>query len=480
MHKITSSNTLKNLSSSLVLMVLSVCLLIITPQNPLHPYYWGDSAIYEYVAKMMLKGQTLYQDVFDHKSPLVYWLHMLGYSVYPMYGNWFLKVILMFLTLLMAFHITKQQLSSPLALGLIALIFFTTPIFCTLDNSEALGLLPVFYIMSFTSKYMNNQKINRLDYFITGLMCATLSLLKLIYLAVPFALLLYVLVDALTRKSAQTIKNLLIYCGLGFLLPIILTILWFYRQNALSDLFETTIVFNLQYTKHYQTNGNSSFLEILTFFITIPSSILALISMLICFIKRSIFNTNEQKIIILLSAAFIFNLLIITLPLNAHANYIFILYPIILGLITFALKSIPQKPIKYTIVLCGILFYGYKFYTAAYKQNLTYEYLSDTYKQIAEEINRSVAKEDSFAVISRRIPNELLYLYMDHPAAIKYPVTFSVIKVAPNKIKQETTTKKLKWIVTDNIHAYKDFIDISRYGLLYKNNYVKLYKNKMP
>ena len=480
MHKIKFSNTLKNLSSSFVLMILSVCLLIITPQNPLHPYYWGDSAIYEYVAKMMLKGQILYQDVFDHKSPLVYWLHMLGYSIYPMYGNWFLKVILMFLTLLTAFHITKQQLPAPLALGLIALIFFTTPIFCTLDNSEALGLLPVFSIMSFTSKYINNQKINRSDFFITGLMCAVLSLLKFIYLAVPCVLLLYVLVDALTRKSVKTIKSIFIYCATGFLLPILLTILWFYHQNALHDLFEATIIFNSQYTKHYQTNGNSSFFKILTFFITNPASILALISMFICFIRRSIFNTNEQKLITLLSVTFIFNLLIITFPLNAHANYIFILYPIILGLITFALKSIPQKPIKYTIVLCGILFYSYNFYTAAYKQNLNYEYLSNAYKQIAEQINQSVAKEDSFAVISRRIPNELLYLYMDHPAAIKYPVTFSVIKVAPEKIKQETTSKKLKWIVTDNIHAYKDFIDISRYALLYKNNYVKLYKNKMP
>lgn len=478
MQKINLSNILKSLSSALALIILAVCLFITIPQNPLHPHYWGDSAIYEYVAKMMLNGQTLYQDVFDHKGPLVYWFHMLGYSLYPMYGNWSIKLILMFLTLLTAFHITKQHFSSPLAIGLITLLFCTTPNYCTLDNSEALGLLPILYIMSFTAKYINNQKLRPIDFCVTGLMCAILSLLKLIYLAIPFVLLLYIFIDTLIKKSANTTKSLLIYGGAGFLIPIIITLLIFYFQNALSDFYDAYIVFNSQYTKHYQTNGNASFLKILLSFTKISASVLALISILICIVRKSFFLPQEKTYITLLSITFIFNLLILSLPLNAHANYIFILYPIILGLITFALKSISKKSLQYTLVLLGILGYSHSYYAGYKKQSLAYEYLSDEYKQMAKYINQYVAKEDSFAVISRRISNEILYLYMDHPSAIKYPVTFSVIKVAPEKIKQETTSKKLKWIVTDNLHAYKDFIDISQYTFVYKNIFLKLYKNK--
>lgn len=146
MNKIKLFSVLKFSFPYFALLCTVVCLFLTIPQNPIHPHYWGDSAIYEYVAKMMLNGQTLYKDVFDHKGPLVYWFQ-----------------------------------------------------------------LPVLYIMSFTSKYINHQKLNAFDFFITGLMCITLSFLKLIYLAIPFVLLLYILIDAITRNSAKNIKNIFIY-----------------------------------------------------------------------------------------------------------------------------------------------------------------------------------------------------------------------------------------------------------------------------
>ena len=477
MNKIKLFSVLKFSFPYFALLCTVVCLFLTIPQNPIHPHYWGDSAVYEYVAKMMLNGQTLYKDVFDHKGPLVYWFHMLGYAIYPMYGNWFIKLILMFLTLSYAFHLTKQHLSIPLALGLIILLFLTTPNFCTLDNSEALGLLPVLYIMSFTSKYINHQKLNAFDFFMTGLMCITLSFLKLIYLAIPFVLLLYILIDAITRNSAKNIKNIFICYSLGFLIPLIITLGIFYTKDALSDFIDANITFNSQYTKHYQTNGNSSFLEILIFFIKMPASVLALISMMICYAKRSMFNKTKQTYITLLSLTFIFNLLIISLPLNAHANYIFILYPLILGLTTLALKAIAHTPLQHTLITIGILYFAHTFYLGYQKQNLMYEYLSNEYKEMSQQLNQYISKEDTLAVISRRIPNELLYLYMDHPSAIKYPVTFSIIKVAPEKIQTETRSKKLKWIITDNIHAYKDFLDKTQYSLVYKNIFIYVYKN---
>lgn len=46
--------------------------------SPLNPFYGGDSTIYTVLGRMTAQGALPYADVYDHKGPLVFYIHALG------------------------------------------------------------------------------------------------------------------------------------------------------------------------------------------------------------------------------------------------------------------------------------------------------------------------------------------------------------------------------------------------------------------
>ena len=90
------------------------------PGNHLYPT--GDSAVFVYIGKQMLKGKVSYLDYFDHKGPLLYIIEFVGLSISrgTTNGLWVAEVINMAVTLLilvrLCFLASKRRSSVWLAL----------------------------------------------------------------------------------------------------------------------------------------------------------------------------------------------------------------------------------------------------------------------------------------------------------------------------------------------------------------------------
>lgn len=71
--------------------LMSVC----TQSSPFYPLNgWVDAQCYFTVGKSMVHGQVLYRDIFDHKGPLLYFLHGLASLVQKnnFLGVWLLQI----------------------------------------------------------------------------------------------------------------------------------------------------------------------------------------------------------------------------------------------------------------------------------------------------------------------------------------------------------------------------------------------------
>lgn len=92
-------------------MLLLTLVLILRLPNLAEPYWYGDEAIYLTIGTALRHGAVLYQDIVDHKTPLIYYFAMVPGQV------WFrlLNIAWMMASTVFFYRIAKQLLSPVLA-----------------------------------------------------------------------------------------------------------------------------------------------------------------------------------------------------------------------------------------------------------------------------------------------------------------------------------------------------------------------------
>lgn len=82
----TTGNTASILTAVIALLITPVLSFIIVLQSPLNVFSVNrsslvDSAVYQYVADIILQGGLPYEDVFDHKGPLLYLIDAMSLKI---------------------------------------------------------------------------------------------------------------------------------------------------------------------------------------------------------------------------------------------------------------------------------------------------------------------------------------------------------------------------------------------------------------
>ena len=66
-----------------------------------------DSSVFNYIARVILKGGMPYRDTFDHKGPLIYLIDALGQLIHESLGIWFIELAFLFVIFILAYKIAK-------------------------------------------------------------------------------------------------------------------------------------------------------------------------------------------------------------------------------------------------------------------------------------------------------------------------------------------------------------------------------------
>lgn len=214
--------------------------------QPLGP----DQGIYAAIADVINAGGMPYKDGFDVKGPGVFYLYAAAFSLG---GSSVLAVrmmdaaVLLLLTGGVFAFLWQQGCRSGAAMGgLLVVLFVASFPIVVLGQPDyyALPLLLGLLVCALPAR------LSRRRWAMAGLLLALLVMLKIVYAV--FALML---LPALLRDGWRG----LVAGAVGFLLPMGLLVLWFWRQGALPALLDVYFVYNL--TVHRGTaHGGSGWL----------------------------------------------------------------------------------------------------------------------------------------------------------------------------------------------------------------------------
>lgn len=286
------------------------------------PYWYGDEGIYQVLGIAIRSGRLLYRDIWDNKPPLLYLLYALFNS--DQFAVKLASLIFGLLAVFVFFILCKKLFNNQkpvyLATSFFALLFAIPLIEGNIANAENFMLLPIIGAGALVFSLVEKPETKKKS-FLIGLILGLAFLIKIVAIFDFAAFLIFLLIVSLRQKliNFDFIFHFLIKIFpiiIGFLLPLVLTLIFFISTNALSDFLNSVFLQMFGYVGH----GNK---------LIIPQGFLILKLILLfgftifVFLKR---NSFEKPIIfIIIWFAFsVFNALFSQRP---YPHYLLVLLP---------------------------------------------------------------------------------------------------------------------------------------------------------
>ena len=280
------------------LFLILVANILLRIPNLFEPYWYGDEGIYLTVGLALRNGLTLYKDIIDHKTPIIYLLAMAPSQF------WFKFLLMAWTTCMLAlfyrvaerFFMTKKQayIATFFLMLLTALPFFEGNI----ANGELfvmgfmLGGLALFTRTSLWHSFFQHKGKITFDVaplFGVGALFSLGALTKVpaIFDATAVGVLFFFLY---LRKPSQEIFFALlrstIILAVGFATPILLSIAYFATKHALGDYLAFGLLYNFRYSFEFSPPFSH---PLLLFLFSMPgklSAFAAIIALLVLARKR--------------------------------------------------------------------------------------------------------------------------------------------------------------------------------------------------
>jgi len=441
------------------------------------PYYYGDEMIYMSLGTGVQQGLTLYKDLHDNKPPLLYLTAAAAGNVF-----WF-KVILAFwniisiaifykLAKLLFANNEKAQKLSTLLFGFLT----TLPLLEGLTVNSELFMI-AFTILAFL--ILLKKEVKSSGIFLAGVLFGLGTLFK-----VPAAfdapiIVLYWLITTGFGNWKNIFRNTIILLA-GFIVPILITFIWYFFAGALPEYIKAAFMQNVGYLSSFRPGDirepflvRNAPLLIRAFVVVAGSSVLF------------IFRKKLSNKFILFSLWTLFALFAITLSERPYPHYLIqVIAPMSFLLATFFTeKSFEQSLTVIPLALTFFVPFYYKFWfypTASYylrfvnfaTQKISREqYFAD----FSGNVNRNY-KIAEFLVMSSK-PTDRVFMWSPDSSAvyslakrlppIKYVADYHIFDYSSKAIEAKNIAERLpKFIILTNDYPYFEL------GSLIKQKYV--------
>lgn len=223
-----------------------------------------DEGAYAYVASRMAHSELPYRDVFDHKPPFIYHLYKAAFDIFGQTDaavRLFTSIYVIF-TMLLVYMFTRTFAGA--AAAMLAALFY-----CLFQNTgliEGYGsntevftqftaLFAVFFLLDRDKTY------EKANFFLSGFFMAAAFLTKTMLVfacAAPVIYMLYFIRGNRNKLSA------ILWYGAGFLLMLLLAVLWAVKNGMLNEFLESNINYNVFYVAlRERTVGAGSMLGVM-------------------------------------------------------------------------------------------------------------------------------------------------------------------------------------------------------------------------
>jgi hypothetical protein len=229
--------------------ILALVLILRIPSF-FEPYYYGDEMIYLTLGQGVRQGMTLYKDVYDNKPPLLYLTAAVAGNLFwfkAILAFWSMATIFIFYKL--AEHLFKRNGKIVKIATLIFAILTTIPLLeGNTINAELFMIGPSLLAMLILLKESNNFK----NVFLAGILFGISFLFKVPALFdVPVIVFYWIITSNLKTDWKEIVKKTLIL-GLGFIIPVLLTLVWYFAQGDLMEYIKAAFIQTVGYVSSFR------------------------------------------------------------------------------------------------------------------------------------------------------------------------------------------------------------------------------------
>jgi len=332
------------------LFILLIIVFILRIPSFFEPYSYGDEMIYLTLGEAIRRGIPLYSGIHDNKPPLLYILAAIAGSLFwfkAILAIWSLVTIFLFWKLSIAMFPSgpetlkgrrpKKESLQKISTIIFALLITIPLLEGNIINAELFMIAPT--IIAFL--IILTRELNFKNIFTAGLFFSFATLFKIpAIFDIPAVIILWLVIPK--KYSLVTLKKIglrVIYLGLGFIIPIALTFVWYTLRGAFKEYLIAAYLQNVGYLSSFRPGDVAKpFLErngplLLRFGI-------ASLGLLIMFLKRR--KLSPQFIFI--TSWLLMTLFAVTLSERPYPHYLIqSVGPISLLLgILFTLRNIEQ------------------------------------------------------------------------------------------------------------------------------------------
>lgn len=418
-----------------------------------------DGICFYLMGKAIKEGKVLYKDIFDHKTPYIYFLNTLASFLDRNHiGLFILEIICGTIILIYTYKIYKlvfdyHNYSNTVSLSLIgtfvmSVLYSIRSISIGYNRTETYAVaffLPSVYIfIKYFFQKVDEYSLKNNMLFVGVLAGLTfMTNIKAAILFVPFAI--TTLVIFIYKKQYKFIIPTFVYGILGVFISIVPYVVYVIFTGSFDDMVFALIKTNISYNDSvflrnletpfgdiFNYNPNNGFLTtVLAYFKVEP---IVMILLLLSFALLLILKYNKY-LKVSLCMSFIFAFMYIMLSRRVHTYYLFVTLPYMMVLYIFITSLIRNKLYIYNKlihahwILCIIIMVSSIFISFLFNNNDNKIINNDSLKcskeikQIVSSYNENIK---SLKVLSIGFRPEI-YLWLDVPLKYKYFIIPSVL-----------------------------------------------------
>jgi len=420
--------------------LLLVLVFLLRLPSLFEPFTYADEGIYLTLGQAIRRGLVLYRDIHDNKPPLIYLLAAFSGSFFNyrlLLLAWSLATIFVFYRLAQ-FLFAKNRFSVLLSTSVFAILTSLPTFEGNIANAENFMLLPTivgFYlILKFLGQAKTKSKFT-FTWFLAGILFCLAVLFKIPAIFDFLAALLVCLLFT-DQKSFKVILSRFLFLLVGFLIPIIITFIYFGFKNSLMLYLQAAFFQNLPYLSSW--GNQASKVSSLPIGLLVRGGLLLLIILLLFLLRQKI--SLPFKTIILWFFTSLFAALLSARPYPHYLLQVLPAFSLSFGLLNLPKTKIWLKPLPiYFILILIWVFVSFHFW---YYPNFPY------FK--------------NFYQFAFKIKSRQEYLnYSDHQTSSLYQTAVFL------RSHSELQEKIFIWGVKPSIYALTHRLPVGRYTVSY-------------
>ena len=346
---------------------LLLLLFILRLPNFFEPYWYGDEGIYLTIGNALRNGERLYQDIIDHKTPVIYYLAMVSSQL----AFRILLFVCMAITTVLFYSFARRLFQNRIAASISALFLLLSTTLPTFEGNIPNGeLFVVFFVITgawilshtwFFRQFFHEQSrsagTQRICLFISGVFLSIGILTKVpaLFDAAAFVgLVWFTLIIEVHRPvfppfpflfRHRVVLRSAAYICVGIVLPIVFSLLYYVLRGSGKAYIDYGLLYNFRYANSWHIHFPSALAE---FLFSFKGKLLLLAAWQILL---SIFYKRFSRQFIFISSWFGLDFFAALLSNRPYSHYFLQIFPPLALLFGYMWLRLHEKKLRFSEIL---------------------------------------------------------------------------------------------------------------------------------